>query len=149
MIYKHQPYNKKAQGFTLIEVLVAAVILFTCIAMVSVVFRGAFISSEKANNQMVISGVLPAILATLQQDIRQQGNLALTQLTNNGAMWDVNYQWQAAIVSHQSAPEKFDPQSQKLVVLAPRYKLWQVQLTLKYKSLSKHYQFNELSWSSE
>jgi prepilin-type N-terminal cleavage/methylation domain-containing protein len=149
MTYKHQAYNKTAQGFTLIEVLVAAVILFSSIAMVSMVFRGAFISSEKANNHMVISGVLPAVLATLRQDIRQQGNLTLTQLTNNGAMWDVDYQWQAALLSYESAPEKFDPQSGKLVTLAPKYKLWEVQLTLKYKSLLKHYQFNELSWSSE
>jgi prepilin-type N-terminal cleavage/methylation domain-containing protein len=149
MICKNQPYNKKALGFTLIEVLVAAVILFSSIAMVTMVFRGAFISSEKANNHMVISGVLPAVLATLRQDIRLQGNLTLTQLTNNGAMWDVDYQWQAVLLSYESAPEKFEPLSLKLVSLAPKYKLWEVQLTLKYKSLLKHYQFNELSWSSE
>jgi prepilin-type N-terminal cleavage/methylation domain-containing protein len=149
MTCKQQTSINKAQGFTLIEVLVAALILFSSIAMVSMVFRGAFISSEKANNHMVISGVLPAVLATLRQDIRDQGDISLTQLRDKGAMWDVNYQWQAALVAHQSAPEKFDIESRKLVTPPAKYKLWQVELTLTHKSLSKQYQFNELSWSSE
>jgi Tfp pilus assembly protein PilV len=144
-----QPTIRKSSGFTLIEVLVASVILFASIDMVSMVYRGAFLSSEKANSHIVISGVLPSILANIRASIRQQGNSNSTQISEKKATWDVDYQWQAELVSNKGAPKKLDPVTHQLTTQPLKYKLWQVNLTLNYKNLTQQHQFNELSWSSD
>jgi len=140
---------KQISGFTLVEILVASVILFASIAMVSMVYRGAYISSDKADGHINITGVLPAVLATIRDDIRAKGNSNLTELKNEANMWDVNYQWQASLLQHKSAPRKFDPFNGGFVTPPKKYKLWQVDLTLKRNNLIKQYQFNELSWLND
>ncbi|WP_158089094.1 type II secretion system protein [Cognaticolwellia mytili] len=140
---------KNNNGFTLIEVLVASVILFSSIALVSMVYRGAFLSSEKANSHIVIAGVLPSVLANIRTSIRQQGNSNSTQISEKNTTWDVNYQWQAELVSNKGAPKKLDPVTHQLTTQPLKYKLWQVNLTLSYKNLTQQHQFNELSWSSD
>jgi len=137
---------QKNQGFTLIEIMVSAVILFSVIATVSMVYRGAFISSEKAANSIEIVGVLPSILARLREDIRQQGKSSLTELSQSDNVWGVNYKWKAKLIDFKSAPEKFDVDSGKFVTPPKKYKLWQVTLTLEKNGLSKQYQLKELSW---
>jgi len=141
--------KKRDKGFTLIEVLVASVILFSAIAMVSLVFRGAFLSSEKANNHITLTGVLPSILATVKHNIQTQGNSTNNKLEENNSVWGVEYYWQASLLEQKSAPRKFDPTTQQLDTPPLKYKLWQVQLSLMINGLTKEYQFNELSWTDE
>lgn len=137
------------KGFTLIEVLVASVILFSSIALVSMVYRGAFLSSEKANNHITISGVLPSVLSTIKQNIQNQGNSTANQFNDESSTWGVEYQWQASLIEQKSAPRKFDPNTQQLDNPPLKYKLWQVQLTLSANGVMKEYQFTELSWSDD
>ncbi|WP_281247157.1 PulJ/GspJ family protein [Pseudoalteromonas denitrificans] len=149
MILNKKKLLKQTSGFTLVEILVASVILFTSIAMVSMVYRGAYISSDKADGHINITGVLPAVLATIRDDIRAQGNSNLTELKSEANMWDVNYQWQASLLQHKSPPKKYDLDSGSFMVPAKKYKLWQVDLTLKRNNLVKQYQFKELSWLND
>ena len=138
---------RKIKGFTLIEVLVATVILISSLAAISMVYRGAFVSSEKADNHMIISGVIPSVLSSIQQEIRANDQSDLLQ--GEGRAWDTEYRWQANLVDFKSAPARFDVESRKLVTPAKRYKLWQVTLSLTYNNMSKDYQYNELSWINE
>jgi len=139
--------NFKTQGFTLIEVMVAAVILFSVIASVSMIYRGAFISSQKANDHIKITGVLPSVLSTVRYNLRQQGNSPLTEINDQGNTWDVSYQWQAELLEYKSAPDRFDVDNGKFITPQKKYKLWQVTLILKNNGLSKKYKYKELSWS--
>ena len=137
------------QGFTLIEILVASVILFSAIAMVSLVYRGAFLSSEKANNHITITGVLPSVLSTIKQSIRNKGNSTANQLSDKNSTWGVDYHWNANLIENKSAPRKLDPFTQQLDNPPLKYKLWLVHLTLVTNGLTKEYNFNELSWSDD
>lgn len=134
-------------GFTLVEVLVASVILFSVIATVSMVYRGAFLSSEKANNHISISGVLPSVLANIRTDIRD--NSLENSLSGKSEAWGVNYQWQASVIEQKYPPKKFDAFTQKLSEAKIYYKLWQVSLKLGYNGLTKEHVFKELSWVNE
>jgi prepilin-type N-terminal cleavage/methylation domain-containing protein len=134
-------------GFTLVEVLVASVILFSVIAMVSLVYRGAFISSEKANNHMSISGVLPSALANIRTSIRD--NSQENSLSGKTEAWGVNYQWQASVIEQKYPPKKYDAFTQQISKAKIYYKLWQVSLTLEYNGLTKQHAFKELSWVNE
>jgi len=137
----------KQIGFTLIEVLVAAVILFTSIATVSMVYRGAFLSSEKANQYVTITGVLPSVMANIRRDIRAQGNSAESELDQKGKTWNVQYDWQAKLVEHKGAPSKLDVDTGDFVTPPLKYKLWLVDLSLNFQSTNKQYQFYEVSWT--
>jgi prepilin-type N-terminal cleavage/methylation domain-containing protein len=141
--------SKNNRGFTLIEVMVAAVILFSVIATVSMIYRGAFLSSEKANNHINISAVLPSVLTNIRQNIRLKGNSSAEILNNRASAWDVKYQWQAQLIKKASAPAKLDPDSGAMITPPEKYKLWQVELIMKRNGVTKQYQFNELSWTNE
>jgi type II secretory pathway component PulJ len=140
---------KKTNGFTLIEILIASVILFSSLAVVSMIYRGAFISSEKANNHISLVGVLPSILANVRQEIRSKGNSSVSELSQQGVAWDIQYKWQAHLIEHKSAPEIFDVDFGDFLKPPKKYKLWNIDLTLERNGLSKHYQLNELSWSND
>nr|MDC2854601.1 prepilin-type N-terminal cleavage/methylation domain-containing protein [Ningiella sp. W23] len=75
--------NNKQAGFTLIEVLVASVILFATITLVSDMFRGAFISSERANRHVTISGIMPIALKQIQAALRHQSKNAEHNLSGS------------------------------------------------------------------
>lgn len=136
-------------GFTLIEVMVASVILFSVIATVSMVYRGAFLSSKKANEHINISAVIPSVLAVIQSDIRSKGSEQQNLLTGKSSAWEVKYQWQAKLLEEKSPPRKYDAFTNKLENAPVKYKLWQVQLTLEYEGFLKQYEFKELSWLNE
>ncbi|MGL1957062.1 MAG: prepilin-type N-terminal cleavage/methylation domain-containing protein [Colwellia sp.] len=136
-------------GFTLIEVMVAAVILFSVIATVSMVYRGAFLSSEKADEHINVAAVIPSVLATIQTEIRNKENEQKNLLTGKKSAWQINYQWHAKLLEQKSPSKKYDAFTNKLASAPIKYKLWQVQLTLEYKGYTKQYQFKELSWLHE
>lgn len=143
-------YNKHIQsGFTLIEILVATVILFTSIATVSVIYKGAYLSAEKANAHVTISGVIPMVLNNIRQDIRAQGNSELTELSGKELAWGVNYNWSAAQIAFKAPPDVYDPDNGNMLSSPNKYKLWQVDLIVSYKVARKSYQYNELSWNDK
>lgn len=136
-------------GFTLIEVMVAAVILFSVIATVSMVYRGAFLSSEKANNHINIAAVVPSVLAMIKLEIQSKKNEHKSLLTGNDSTWQVKYQWQAQLLEQKSPPSKYDDFTKEMATAAIKYQLWQVQLTIEHKGFTKKHQFKELSWIYE
>ncbi len=139
---------EKNQGFTLIEVLVATVILISSIAALTMVYRGAYLSSESANRQVLLVGKLPSVLALIKSDIRKLGNTSQVTIDSKGNAWGVQYQWQAVQVEFKGAPEKLDPDSGEFITPEKKYKLWQVTLSLKSGRLTKEYSFKELSWNN-
>lgn len=138
---------KNTKGFTLVEVLVASVILFSAIAVVSMIFRGAFIGSEKADNHINLSAVMPAVLASIKDEIQLQGNTSDTKLNGQAQAWDVSYHWQASLLKVKPAQPEFDIDTRSMTNPPDRFKLWQVSLELERNGIIKNYKFNELSWT--
>ena len=62
--------TKHQLGFTLVELLIATIILFSSLAAVSLIYRGAFIASEKASNHVKMVANLPALITQIQQQIK-------------------------------------------------------------------------------
>ena len=140
---------KRNSGFTLVEVLVATLILFATIAAVTMIYRGSFIASQKAEHHVKINAVLPAVLTDIRQYLRSNGNVPRDTWSHSARAWDVDYLWQATLLRHASAPERFDIDTAQFVTPPARYKLWQVNLVLNYKGIEKQYVFKELSWNNE
>ncbi|WP_448546872.1 PulJ/GspJ family protein [Thalassotalea fusca] len=135
------------QGFTLIEVLVAAVILFAAITTVSLIYRGAFTSSEKAESHVAISGSIPAIMAQIKVDIRKAAMQSVTESQYEGQSWNVNYHWKATVKEERDAIDRLDADSGEYEKSHYRFQLWEVSLEVTHKSTVEHYTFEQLAWS--
>lgn len=141
--------NNKSEGFTLIEVLVASVILFSAIATVSMIYRGAYISSQKADAHVNIAGIVPIVLDKIRENIREKGNAESVVLKGSDIAFGVNYHWLANQTAFKGPPEYFDPDSGKIIQSDNKYKLWKIDVELSYGVASKQYQFKELSWNDK
>jgi prepilin-type N-terminal cleavage/methylation domain-containing protein len=138
--------HKNSSGFTLIELLVATIILFTAMGAVSLIYRGAFIASEKASNHVKIVANVPALLSQIKQQV-QSVNSQQTQLNGQGSAWQSTYTWQATVqqsktITDSSSSLEFGEQ----MALKKQFKLWQVTLTINSNGIVKNYTFNEVSW---
>jgi competence protein ComGC len=139
----------KTSGFTLIEVLIATVILFASIVTVSMIYRTATMSSNKAAIYMQVSGQIPAILSEIRFDLREKAKQNTEQLSGQGSGWDITYQWQAIQQEFKAAPEYYDMNTEEVVQPPLKYKLWLVTLHISENgqdNVIKTYSFNELSW---
>lgn len=140
---------KIKSGFTLIEVLVASMILFASITAISLIYKGAYLTSVKSDAHITVSGAVPVILANIKDKIRAEGESTAVKLSGEGNVWGVQYSWQAELENIKAAPNLFDPDSGKDVESPQKYKLWQVDLNIHYKTLKQPYQYNEISWNEK
>lgn len=141
--------NNKSQaecGFTLIEILVAMLILLTTISAVSMVYRTSVNSSLSASKNLVISANLSSIINSIKFQLRSESG-EQDKYQGEGKYWKVDYYWIANQGKFEAAPEHFV--NEEFVQPEPRFKLWDVSLTLVYRGTSTQYQYKEVSWSNE
>lgn len=139
------PGNVKNAGFTLIEVLLAGVIMVMVISSVSLIYRGAALSSQKAERTAAFSAAIPYLLETIRQDIRQIAQ-SETAINGSGQWLKVNYWWNSELLQKRAAPPTYDPELGTKIVYPERYKLWQVELTVEISGYQKQFKFREVSW---
>ncbi|WP_281556601.1 prepilin-type N-terminal cleavage/methylation domain-containing protein [Thalassomonas sp. RHCl1] len=136
----------KNSGFTLIEVLVASAILFSSIAVVSLIFKSSYLASQKAELRVGQAGLVPALLKLVQAEIRRKTDDNNDKISGQGVIWGQNYQWNASLIAFRAAPDKFDIDIGKMQSYPKKFKLWQVQLRLGSEKGARDFQYHELSW---
>jgi len=134
-------YNR---GFTLLEVLVASFILFLVISTMTMVYRGAILSSEKAERSLRISSAVAPIRSLIADKVRISNGVQT--LSGSGSMGNIAYQWRGEKRVQAMEPDVFDSDSGKFVTGKRGYGLWAVSLVISYKNTQKEYQFSEVSW---
>lgn len=137
---------KQQSGFTLLEVLVAGFILFLVISTMTMIYRGAMLSSSKAERVLLISQSLPFILDEIRLTIRSPESKEIQQHAVEGTMFNVDYQWSAEILEFTAPPSRFDVDQTRFIDYEQRFKLWQVSLTIQIDQLERTYQYRETSW---
>ncbi|RRS10086.1 prepilin-type N-terminal cleavage/methylation domain-containing protein [Pseudoalteromonas sp. J010] len=137
-------HHKK--GFTLVELLVSVVILLAVITTTSMLYRGAFISSEKATKYVQLSTAITGILDTIRFEIRH-APFEQTSLEGNGTNGGVLYRWDASVIKEKNDSISGSSDiAMKLQTTSNRYKLWQVSLEVEAQGLIRQYQFKEVNW---
>jgi len=139
-------FTKYPKGFTLIEVLIAGVILFMVIAMTTLVYRSALLSSNKAQQVLAITGYLPIIIDNITHELHQQDTGMQNSLQGGGISMQVAYNWQARLIQAKSALTRIDFFTGQAVTQPARYRLWQVEIELTLGSSSRRYEYEELSY---
>lgn len=133
----------KQQGFTLLEVLVASVIMIAVLAVTALSFQSARRSSETAIATLEMLVPLPLISDTIKAQIRAN---PIESLHGNGQLNGVSYKWEAKTLLFSTAPSSYDAENDVVVNFSPRYRLYQVELTLTLANKSEHFQFKAVSW---
>lgn len=136
------------KGFTLLEVLVASVIMISAVAAISMAYRGAFIASERAEKHVNITSAMPMILSQVRKAIRQPTSESSTE-PHRERIWGVNYQWRAEAVANRKPPQRYDVEAEDFVTSEREFTLWRVILDVEQNGIRQQYEFFEVSWNEE
>ena len=126
-------------GFTLLEVLIASVILFSVIVTSTLVYRGAILSSDKAEQALSVSVAAHAIQRIVTDDFRQQKDRS--QPFGEGRYGEVTYSWRAEKTHTGTRAGAVDGSTPER-----EFSLWQINLTISKGKMTKQFQFSEVSW---
>lgn len=132
-----------AKGLTLIEVLIAAVILFAVLSLSAMSIQALRQSSSQAQKAIDIVKPSRMIMLTIQQQIRANPQ---ANLSGNGQVQGVKFDWEAKVVQTGSAPEQLDLDTGTVTVPPERFQLYQVNLRLTLGDREQQFQFKELAW---
>lgn len=131
------------QGFTLIEVLVAAFILFLVISAVTIVYRGALLSSFKAEKSLTQVSYVSSITDEIRFVIKHSG---LSAPKGSGVLGATTYNWAAQLVDENTPPPLVDQETNASVKAANSFKLWKIDLQVNSGNVARDYSFYEVSW---
>ncbi len=103
------PYGKKNAGFTLIEVLIAAVILFSALAVTAELYSASSLSAQKAGNKAHFYQINPIAITAIKTEIRGLSeNRKLAEFSSELNISGIHYQWQAQRVAFEPRAPEFD-----------------------------------------
>ena len=130
-------------GFTLIEVLIASVILFASITVVAESYRTNLAASRRASITAEMLTPLPLITGTIRTQLRDQPG---ERLVGNGTVLGVKYSFEAVSVRFEPPPPIIDPDADGLRFFPPRYRLYDVRLLIEHRALRRQFIYQELAW---
>ena len=138
---------REQRGFTLIEVLIAAVIMFTVLATATVSLRAAMHASERASRTTELLAPLPWITPTIRERLRENpGDKLATERSGEGIMFGVEYRFHASLVRSAAPPARFDVDVAEFIEYAPRFGLYDVELELEREGEKSRFVYQELAW---
>ena len=131
------------RGFSLIETLVAAVILFSVLTSSFLAFQGSIIGSKKAQTRVELLKTVPQIRAEITRRLQGRG------LTSGAGIVDeVHYDWTAEVKAVGFVYDVQSGSGDDLSVPGERrFSLWNVVLEVGVESSEREFVFTELSWS--
>lgn len=135
-----------ARGFTLIEVLIAAVILFITLSTAAVSYQTIVSSNLRAENIVSVQTIIPLARMNIHQHLREKTDLG-QQEQGNGAIGDWTYNWVANRVSYTPPAERFDPFLADFTEYKPRFHRFEITLTLNADDFSRTVSYEELAWN--
>ncbi len=134
----------KCRGLTLIEVLMALMILMAVLSTTALVVQTSRQNSAQAAAVIDLLRPLPLILQQIRLQLRQD---APPQASGQGEVLGVSFNWNAQTLRFEAAD------SSAMTVEAgaqtrgqPRFRLYQVRLTLRAGQKERQYTFQELAW---
>lgn len=134
---------KNNSGFTLIEVLIAAIILFTALALISDIYKSASLSASKAVSNAKYYQITPAAITAIKTSLREKVKAKdIPEVQGEILIFEITYFWQATRVVFNSAPtEEFADFEQQ-----NRFSIYDVKVTAKFEGKERLFLFKVATW---
>lgn len=134
-------HNQK--GFTLIEVMIAAVILFAAIAVTSELYKNSILVAEKTSDTVEFYQTHPAAISAIKSDLLEQYKRAKSaELSGTILVMGISYQWQANRVSFDArAPDLVDGQQG-----SRRFSYYNVEVNAVKEKKTQQFTFEASAW---
>ncbi len=126
------------------ELLIAGTILFAVITTITEAYRTSLQSSLRAEDTVRMITPLRLIVSDIANEL--QSEVAETS-QGGGTMLGVNYRYAARTVLFTPPATRFDPDTTNFRSYEPRYRLYDVNLTLTYRGRSREFKYQELAWT--
>jgi prepilin-type N-terminal cleavage/methylation domain-containing protein len=136
---------RRERGFTLLEVLIAATILFTVLAVATETYRNSLLASSRAEGLVTMLTPLPLITSSIRSQLRSN---PVETVSGDSELLGVEYRWEAATVRYGSPPRRFDPDRTDFVDYPKRFRLYDVKLTLRRGGQERSFLYQELAWEA-
>lgn len=140
---KSNTFKNITRGFTLIEVLISSFILFLVLTSITMVYRGAMLSSSKAERTLYFSSFIEPISERVRIQLQAEPNI---EKQGQGSMGEVTYNWHAIQTFQGQAPASIDGESGLTIQNNKVFRLWDVKLKLKLKNATREYSFSKVTW---
>ena len=134
---------KRQRGFTLLEVLIAATILFTVLAVATETYRNSLLASSRAQGLVTMLTPLPLITSAIRNQLRSN---PVEKLDGRSELLGVGYEWEAITVRYGSPPYRFDPDVTDFVSYPKRFRLYDITLKLRLAKQERVFLYQEIAW---
>lgn len=133
---------RQQTGFSLVETLVAAMILFSVLSTAFLAFQGSILSSAKAQSRIELLASVPLIRRDISQRL-----ISTSNLSGRGVMGLFRYSWTATprvsgSAFNPSLGESPTPSSEDR-----EFVLWDVVFQVESSDSQREFTFVELGWS--
>ena len=136
---------KPQRGFTLLEVLIAATILFTVLAVATETYRNSLLASSRAEGLVSMLTPLPLITSSIRSHLRSN---PVEKLDGRSELLGVSYEWEATTIRYGSPPRRFDPDATDFITYQPRFRLYDVRLKLRRAGQERAFLYQEVAWEA-
>ena len=133
----------RQRGFTLLEVLIAATILFTVLAVATETYRNSLLASGRAQGLVTMLTPLPLITSAIRNQLRSN---PVEKLSGSSELLGVDYEWEAITVRYGSPPYRFDPDVTDFVSYPKRFRLYDITLKLRGAKQERVFLYQEIAW---
>ena len=138
--------NRRSFGLTLIEVLIASVIVFGVVALTVDMYRSSLITTNKAQGEVQALLLVQMLLPRIQRDLSRLSSQ--DRVSAVGSYNGMRYSYDATGISFASPPEEVDIETGELRRFEPRFRLYDVKLSLTSASgVEKTMTYRELAWT--
>lgn len=131
----------REQGFTLVEVLIASVLLFTSLGLVYSAFSQSVINTEKAQKIIKLNGAFPLVVSKIKSELNNE--IDESKREGTGVISDVVYQWSSKPVKESPLLEletnDFNSQSNSVQLI-------EVSVVMKVADIERQFSFKETVW---
>ncbi len=138
---------RNEQGFTLIEVIISALILFSAVAIGTILFRTSLRLMDKAKATTMVSGALPSVMEEVRESLMEQ--------KQNGAGnfgEGITYRWHSKrLTSAKNILSSYEEVGNRLDYGRFIVQLNQVRLTIiihtgLFTAMESRFLYKEFSW---
>ncbi|WP_144213626.1 PulJ/GspJ family protein [Shewanella donghaensis] len=140
--------KSRQKGFTLLEVLLASFILFIVLAGMTMVYRGALLSSRIAERSIDSHQIVGFATADIKNRLSSGINLTESEVAGAGQVNGVKYSWTGKNILDKKGQSILNPDGD-FSVPSTRYQNWEIQLTLQINNYQKTLNYRLFRWQEK